>query len=98
MSKTTPEGKVKAQIRQWLLARGAYYAMPIGSGFGNAGVPDFLCCIKGHFLAIEAKAPGRRSTVTALQKRNLQQIQDAGGSALLVDDVAQLDEWEASMS
>lgn len=96
MSRSTPEGKVKAQIKKWLADRGAYYAMPIGSTFGNAGVPDFLCCINGRFLAIEAKAPGKRHTVTALQKKNLEQIKAAGGEALVVDNVSDLDAWEAA--
>jgi hypothetical protein len=30
--------------------------MPIGTGYGNSGVPDFLVCHGGEFLAIEAKA------------------------------------------
>lgn len=91
----TPESKVKAQIKRWLEARSAYYTMPIGGQYSTVGVPDFLCCINGQFLAIEAKAPGRRSTVTVPQQRQMKLIQDAGGVALLVDDVAQLDEWEA---
>ena len=48
----TPEAKVKAKIKALLKNYGVYYAMPIGTGYGNAGVPDFLCCAGGHFLAI----------------------------------------------
>ena len=43
----------------------AYYAMPIGTGYGNSGVPDFLCCVNGRFVAVEAKA--LRGKATALQ-------------------------------
>ncbi len=39
----TPEAKVKKQIRAILDEHGVYYAMPIGTGYGNSGVPDFLC-------------------------------------------------------
>jgi len=59
-----------------------YYAMPMGTGYGNSGVPDFLCCIKGTFLAIEAKA-GKGET-TALQKKNIREIEDSGGDAWVV--------------
>ena len=38
----TPERKVKDKIKAILEKNGAYYAMPIGSGYGHAGVPDFL--------------------------------------------------------
>ena len=80
----TPESKVKAKIKLILQEFGAYYAMPIGTGFGNAGVPDFLCCYKGHFIAIEAKAG--KGTTTALQEKHLQRIQSMGGSALVVNE------------
>ena len=52
----TPEGKVKATVRKLLAQYGAYYTMPLGAGFGVAGVPDFLCCVDGVFLAVETKA------------------------------------------
>jgi hypothetical protein len=31
--------------------------MPIGTGLGNSGVPDFLACVNGYFVAIEANDP-----------------------------------------
>jgi hypothetical protein len=58
--------------------------MPIGTGYGNSGVPDFLCCVNGHFLGIEAKAG--KGTTTALQDKNIQQIKDAGGTATVVNE------------
>jgi hypothetical protein len=80
----TPESKVKAKIKAILKEHRVYYAMPIGTGYGNAGVPDFLCCINGKFLAIEAKANGGKTT--ALQLKNLREIQDAGGITLVIDE------------
>ena len=81
---TTPEAKVKAKIKAIFKAHNVYYAMPIGTGYGNSGVPDFLCCVNGHFLAIEAKAG--KGTTTALQEKNLQQIKDAGGTATVINE------------
>ena len=89
----TPESKVKAAVKRWLIAKGAWYCMPMGTGFGNSGVPDFVCCLGGKFLAIETKAPGKRSNTTVLQKRQIAAIQDAGGDAVVIDDVSQLDEF-----
>jgi hypothetical protein len=80
----TPEGKVKDKIKKILKAHNIYYAMPHGSGFGNAGVPDFLCCVKGKFIAIEAKANG--GIPTALQNRQLDDIEMAGGTAWVVSE------------
>ena len=80
----TPEAKVKAKIKALLKKYGVYYAMPIGTGYGNAGVPDFLCCAGGHFLAIEAKANGGKPT--ALQLKNINEINTCGGTAIVVDE------------
>ena len=49
---STPEVKVKKQIRKILDELGVYYAMPIGTGYGNSGVPDFLVCAGGKFVGI----------------------------------------------
>jgi pantoate kinase len=78
----TPEAKVKAKIKAILKARNVYYAMPIGTGYGNSGVPDFLCCVNGKFLAIEAKAGN--GTTTALQEKNLKAIREAGGLTAVI--------------
>lgn len=91
----TPESKVKAKIKAILKKHGIYYAMPIGTGYGNSGVPDFLCCVNGKFMAIEAKA-GKGKT-TALQEKNLQQIKDAGGITAVIyeTNIADLEAWLA---
>ena len=78
----TPEGLVKKTIKAVLSHHKVYYTMPLGAGFGVAGVPDFLCCVDGVFLAVEAKA-GKGKT-TALQDRQLAEIQAAGGHALVI--------------
>lgn len=85
---TTPEAKVKAKIKKLLKEHNVYYAMPIGTGYGNSGVPDFLCCVSGHFLAIEAKAG--KGTTTALQEKNLREIKESGGTAAVIRE-AELD-------
>ena len=78
----TPEAKVKAKIKAILKAHNVYYAMPIGTGYGNAGVPDFLCCVNGRFVAIEVKA-GKGQT-TALQDKNLRDIAAANGVTFVI--------------
>ena len=81
---STPEAKVKAKIKKILKDHGVYYAMPIGTGYGNSGVPDFLCCVYGFFVAIEAKAG--RGEATALQLKNLGQINASGGYACIINE------------
>jgi Holliday junction resolvase len=81
---STPEALVKKKIRKILDAEGVYYAMPIGTGYGNSGVPDFLCCVAGRFVAIEAKAG--KGTTTALQDDNIRRIRDAKGAAIVLNE------------
>ena len=81
----TPEKLVKNKIKVILQDGGVYYAMPIGSGYGNAGVPDFLACVNGRFLAVEAKA-GKGKT-TALQDAHLEKIRAAGGVSMVVNEL-----------
>ena len=83
---STPEALVKKRIRKILDTTATYYAMPIGTGYGNSGVPDFLVCHKGHFIGIEAKA-GKGKT-TALQERELAAIKTAGGASLVVNETS----------
>jgi hypothetical protein len=80
----TPEAKVKAKVKRILNDIGAYYAMPATGGYGSSGVPDFLICHHGKFVAVECKANGGKPT--ALQLKHLDDIRKAGGIALLIDE------------
>jgi urease accessory protein UreE len=78
----TPEGKVKKALKKWLDERGYYYFMPVPTGRGRRTV-DFLVCMEGTFVAIEAKAT-HDAMVTALQDATLKKVASAGGNALVV--------------
>lgn len=78
----TPEGKVKEKIKAILKECGVYYTMPLGSGLGKKGVPDFLCCVAGQFLGIEAKAG--KGKLTKLQEIEHEKIAAANGVCLVV--------------
>lgn len=80
----TPEGKLKKQIDKLLKSYGKHiwYFKPVSSGMGKHGVPDYIICIRGKFLAVEAKADGGKTT--ALQELQLRQIGEAGGYPMVV--------------
>lgn len=80
----TPEKKVKNKVVALLKDAGAYCFYPVAGGFGSAGIPDIIACYMGRFFAIECKA-GKGKT-TALQDRNIAQIKDAGGLAIVVNE------------
>tara|TARA_R110001606_G_scaffold245679_2_gene393683 strand:+ start:333 stop:629 length:297 start_codon:yes stop_codon:yes gene_type:complete len=80
----TPEKKVKNKVVQILKQYGAYYFFPATYGYGRSGVPDVICCYRGHFIGIECKAGS--NVPTAIQERELQSIEVAGGTALVIHD------------
>ncbi len=86
-----PEAKVKAACKKLLEVSGAYFFMPYQAGMGRAGIPDIICCVEGHFLAVECKAG--KGTTTALQDREIARINAAGGTALVINE-RNLDELE----
>jgi len=86
----TKEGKVKADVKKFLAGRGYWWTMPVTGGYGSSGVPDFLVCVGGRFVAIETKAPGKLKNTTAMQKLQIAAIDASGGLAVVIDDVEQL--------
>lgn len=82
---STPEGKVKAAIKKLLKSYGSdvWYCMPMGTGYGRAGVPDFIICARGNFIAVEAKADASKAP-TALQNLELRAIKKANGYPLVI--------------
>ena len=84
----TPEGKVKRAIKQYLRQLpDTWFYMPVQNGMGVTGIPDFIVCIKGKFLGLEAKAPGREADTTPNQDDNLERIRQSGGVSAVVTSV-----------
>ena len=104
---STPEGRVKAQIKRQLDAWGfwragspepkvdvvGWYYMPVSNGMGVHGIPDFVGCYLGRFFAIEAKAPGELDNTTANQDNRHKEIRAAQGIVLVADDVEIVRDW-----
>ena len=53
--------------------------------YAKAGVSDILACIKGRFVAIEVKKPGKKPT--ALQKQFIDAVNLIGGVAFWADNL-----------
>ncbi len=81
----TPEGKVKKVVREYLDKLDyCYYFMPATGGYGKSGVPDIVGCYLGMFFGIELKAGNNKPT--PLQEKNLQQITNTRGLAIVVNE------------
>ena len=82
---STPEKKVKLKVRAILdWDKDIYYFTPMTGGYGRSGVPDIVGCHKGRFFAIECKAG--KGTTTALQDKNIKEIEKAGGRVIVVNE------------
>lgn len=80
----TPEGKVKDRVKKILKERGVFFFMPAANGYGSTGILDFIGLYKGRFFAIEAKAGDNKPT--ALQYRFLDNVNNAGGMGIWVNE------------
>ena len=88
----TPEAKVKKKVVQLLKQYEAYFFYPVTGGYGRSGVPDIIVCHKGRFIGIECKAG--KNKPTALQEKNLRDIELADGISMVVneDNIASVEE------
>jgi penicillin-binding protein-related factor A (putative recombinase) len=62
--------------------------MPVPFGIG-ASTLDYVLCVNGHFVAIEAKTAGKKPTER--QSAIIQQITRAGGKVFVIDGTANTD-------
>ena len=81
---TISENWVKDQVKDILEERHIWYFMPMAGRFGKKGLPDFICCANGKFLAIETKANGNK--VKDAQAGIHQKIRNAGGRVCVTDE------------
>jgi hypothetical protein len=78
----TPEAKVKQEIKAHLAGvEGLWFFMPVPTGYGMRGIPDFVGCYRGRFFAIEAKSDIGK--LSPWQERVRDKITLAGGLWLL---------------
>ena len=73
---TTPEAKVKKVVVKQLKEIGAYYFYPVTGGYGGSH--------EGRFFGIECKAG--KNKPTPLQEKNLTDIKNNGGIAVVVNE------------
>lgn len=82
--KTVKESWVKDKVREILKKHKAYYFMPQAGTFGRSGIPDFIVCFHGRFIAIETKAGA--NSLTELQKMEVDKINMASGTAIVITE------------
>jgi hypothetical protein len=78
------EKDVKSAVKKILTDAGAWYFMPVQCGYGRHGIPDFIACYHGRFVAIETKFNGRKPTPR--QAKELLLIGACGGLSMVIDE------------
>ena len=97
----TPEAVVKQAIKDVLIERGCiaagskegkwppivkgWFFMPVPSGLGVHGIPDFLGQYRQRFFAVEAKAEGKLADTSANQDRRLYEMWRSTPYAIVAD-------------
>lgn len=93
MSALTPEGKVKRKVVEILKKHEVWYFFPANNGFGKSGIPDIIAIVDGHFVGVEVKSATGKPT--ELQKICGRQIEEAGGTWLVVSNDVTLEVLDA---
>ena len=70
-----PEDKMSLPMVGW-------YTKVWGGGYQKSGIPDFLACIDGIFVAIEVKSSTGKPT--ELQKLNIMRINNSNGVGVVL--------------
>ena len=78
------EKQVKDAVKKLLDDVGAWYYMPVQTGFGAHGIPDFVCCVAGKFLGVETKFGG--NVQSAWQLKQELAIDRASGVYLVITE------------
>ena len=91
----TPEGKIKAKVREILAEHGVYLFQPVQWGMGATGL-DFHCVAPpdGKALFIETKAPGK--VPTARQEVLIAKLRKMGAKVFVISNdvtLAELKRW-----
>lgn len=91
----TPEGRIKHLVKKVLNGiPGAYHHWPVQNGMGNPTL-DCIACVRGFYVAIETKAPGKKPTPR--QELTIEQIRAGGGLVFVVDTEQKVEEMKNSL-
>jgi hypothetical protein len=85
-----PEARIVKKIQALITKQGGRCFKIHGGDnpFQEAGIPDILACYRGWFIGLEVKQPGEEPS--PLQRKVLNEIERAGGIALVVSTVAEV--------
>lgn len=80
------EADVKAEVKRVLNSYGPkiWWYMPVPTGFGVQGVPDFICSVSGRLVAIETKFG--KNGLTKYQIKQMEAITGTGAAHMVINE------------
>ena len=85
------ERDLQPEIIKYLEKMGAYVLKTHVSSFQKQGEPDITCCYLGRYIAFELKRD-EKEKAKKLQEYKMKCIRKAGGIAMRVDNIKQVEE------
>ena len=79
---TTPEAKVKTEIRKYLSAQAIFWVSVQNGPGAKPGDPDLVLCYRGRFIGVEVKSATGK--LRPLQKVRQKEIEASGGEFWIV--------------
>ena len=76
------EKNFEMRIKRFLEDQEAYWVKYFANAYTKAGIPDLLCCVNGHFVAVEVKA--QTGKASPLQIYNCNRIRQTKGIAVVL--------------
>ncbi len=73
----------------------AWFLNVAGSAVQRSGVPDIICCIKGHFIGLELKREDGSGRPSQQQLIECNKIMQAGGDAIVSQDFEEIKKFIA---
>lgn len=75
-----------------------FWYMPVQTGYGVKGIPDFIICAKGTFIGVETKFGSNKES--SWQKITGAKIAAAGGHYMVINEknISELEGWVRNVS
>lgn len=89
MTRNTPEGKSKKQIKDYLNALGVFHRWPVPNGMGGDQL-DCYGCNEGRYFTVEVKRGDGKGKVTPRQLAHMRQVEASGGLAILATNAEEV--------
>jgi penicillin-binding protein-related factor A (putative recombinase) len=84
------ENSFQNKAIEYLESVGAYVIDFWGSPYSRKGIPDLICCFRGHYIAFELKKPNETKKGLPAQLFHLNKIVRAGGAAHIVNSIEEI--------